>query len=121
MLGLRVLCYDGNAPLISSCILKSNYARAGGAVAAFNNSAPTIIDCESDSNAAKRGSAFAIYEGTVHFSSSDITANTASTGGGGIALNYKGDYDSANLVVSNNESVTGEMNIDDESAGFMMP
>ncbi len=119
----------GAWPGFTGCTFDSNTAMGnGGAVYVDNNSSQlatveTWFDtCVFQDNASqKRGGAFAIYEGTVHLSSSTISSNSAETGGGGIALDYRGSYDDDNSTISGNLTTIGDADIDDDSSISMGP
>ncbi len=119
----------GAWPSFSSCDFSLNTAVGnGGAVYVDNNSSQLSVintwfdDCQFQYNISwNRGGAFAVYEGNVHLSSSTLTDNSAETGGGGIALDYQGSYDTRDTIISGNTSTTGDGDVDDKSTPLLLP
>ncbi len=122
----------GAWPTFTGCTLSSNTSSGnGGGVYVDNNSSQLagikarFNSCIVTENATGlRGGGFAIYEGMVIINDSIIKANSAVTGGGGIAVDFLGDYANVNSTstIENNTSTTGESDIDNESdPGFGPP
>ncbi len=110
-------------PTFDTCIITNNQSIGnGGGVYVDNNSSQydTIEtwfnSCNITNNSTeKRGGGFAIYEGILHLTDTTITGNEAKTGGGGIALDYKGEYDNTSSMITGNASTSGENNVDDDT------
>ncbi len=50
-----------------------------------------------------------------------VSYNSAQTGGGGIALDYNGEYENSLSTISDNTSETGEDDVDDDAASMGSP
>ncbi len=96
----------------------------GGAVYIDNNFSQLssiqarFINCELTENSSSlRGGGIAVYEGTVFLEDSSVFGNSAKTGGGGIALDYMGSYVNVadSSPITDNTSIEGESDIDDAS------
>ena len=115
----------GAWPTFENCQLSGNESYGnGGAVYVDNNSSQLtsiearFIDCEFTENVSSlRGGGIAVYEGSIFLKDSSVFANSAKTGGGGIALDYMGRYVNVanSSSVSENTSISGESDIDDDS------
>jgi hypothetical protein len=130
--GGAVYIDDGACPTFSECTLSGNTSsgNGGGVYVDNNSSAGSKIQtrfnfCRMTENVTSlRGGAFSIHEGRVVINDSTITNNAAVNGGGGIALEYRGDYANVNSssVIEKNMATSGKENIDDQRMpGFGRP
>ncbi|ACN15219.1 fibronectin type III domain protein [Desulforapulum autotrophicum HRM2] len=114
----------GACPTFTGCTISSNTSSGnGGGVYVDNNSSQLdgikarFNSCiVTENTTGLRGGAFAVYEGMVIINDSIIKANSAVTGGGGIAVDFLGDYinENSTSVIESNTTTTGEPDIDDE-------
>lgn len=115
----------GAWPTFENCQMSGNESYGnGGAVYVDNNSSQLssiearFFNCEFTENSSSlRGGGIAVYEGTLFLEDSSLDGNSAKTGGGGIALDYKGRYVNVtnSSSMTDNTSITGESDIDDAS------
>lgn len=114
----------GAWPTFTGCTISSNTSSGnGGGVYVDNNFSQLagikarFNSCVLTENATGlRGGAFAVYDGMVLINDSSVKANSAVTGGGGIAVDFLGDYVNVNntSVIEKNTTTTGEPDIDDK-------
>jgi len=123
----------GSSPNFVGCQFAENESYgSGGAVYIDNNSSQPsatraqFVSCELSNNTSSlRGGGIAVYEGTIFLQETSVHNNSARTGGGGIALDYMGSYvnvaDSSS--VTDDSSIEGESDIDDaaDMVGLVPP
>ncbi|NDY73545.1 hypothetical protein DO021_09360 [Desulfobacter hydrogenophilus] len=121
---------DSNAqPCFTRCTLSGNRSLGNGGSVYVDNSTtdrvcatPHFNACFlTDNTTGLRGGAFAVFDGTVSLKDTVVTHNTAISGGGGIALNYKGAlFDEKNTsVIQDNVSTSGRPDIDNATSDFI--
>nr|WP_320014312.1 right-handed parallel beta-helix repeat-containing protein [uncultured Desulfobacter sp.] len=127
--GGAVYIDSGAQPCFTRCTLSGNRSLGNGGSVYVDNSTtgqiyatPHFNACFlTDNTTGLRGGAFAVFNGTVSLKDTVVTHNTAVSGGGGIALDYRGAlFDEKNTsVIEDNISTSGKPDIDNATSNFV--
>lgn len=116
-------------PCFIRCTLSGNSSLGNGGSIYVDNSTtgqvcatPRFNTCFlTDNTTGLRGGAFAVFHGTVSLKDTVVTHNTAVSGGGGIALNYRGAFfnEKSTSVIQDNVSASGKPDIDNACSNLV--